>query len=74
MRKGIRIVLDDATQYAVTDLARRQSRPLANAAAYLIKLGLEQIRAQATEKPPHLYTLEQRMSSAEKSRSDDRSS
>jgi hypothetical protein len=46
MRKGIRIVLDDATQYAVTDLARRESRPLANAVAYLVKLGLAAKRAE----------------------------
>ena len=56
MRKGIRIVLDDATQYAVTDLARRESRPLANAVAYLVKLGLaakraEQRPAERTEPP-----------------------
>jgi hypothetical protein len=46
MRKGIRIVLDDATQYAVTDLARRESRPLANAVAYLVKKGLAATRAE----------------------------
>jgi hypothetical protein len=51
MRKGIRITLDDPTERALQDMARAQARPLANAAAYCIRLGLEQIRAQQAEKP-----------------------
>jgi hypothetical protein len=56
MRKGIRIVLDQGTQFQVQDLARRESRPLANAVAYLVKLGLaakraEQRPAERTEQP-----------------------
>jgi hypothetical protein len=46
MRKGIRIVLDEGTQFQVQDLARRESRPLANAVAYLVKLGLAAKRAE----------------------------
>jgi hypothetical protein len=46
MRKGIRITLDPAAEHAIEDLARRQSRPVANAALYLIKLGLEKHRAE----------------------------
>jgi hypothetical protein len=46
MRKGLRVTLDPATEHAIQDLARRQSRPASNAALYLIKLGLEQVRAQ----------------------------
>jgi hypothetical protein len=41
-----RVCADDATYQNVEDLARRQSRPAANMCLYLIKLGIEQIRAQ----------------------------
>jgi len=47
---GIRITLDAATQHAVEDLARRQSRPVANAALFLIKLGLSAIRAEQRDR------------------------
>ena len=46
MRKGIRIVLDDANQIQVQDFARRDSRASANAAAHLIRLGLAAKRAE----------------------------
>jgi hypothetical protein len=46
MRKGLRVTLDPATEHAVADLARRESRPLANMALALIKAGIEQRRAQ----------------------------
>jgi hypothetical protein len=47
MRKhSIRITCDPATHHAVEDLARRESRPVANAALALIKAGLEQRRVQ----------------------------
>jgi hypothetical protein len=51
MRKGIRITLDDPTERSLQDFARRESRYLANAAAYLIKLGLEQVRAKQAAMP-----------------------
>ena len=44
-RHSWRIVPDDATHNTVEDLARRQSRPVANMALYLIELELEQVRA-----------------------------
>jgi hypothetical protein len=45
-RRSWRITPDEATAHAVEDLARRESRPVANAALVLIKAGLEQRRAQ----------------------------
>jgi hypothetical protein len=53
MRKGIRITLDDATEHALHDMARRESRPVANAAAYLIKLGLAAKRAEQRRDTDH---------------------
>jgi hypothetical protein len=49
-RHSWRIVPDDATHNTVEDLARRESRPVANMALYLIKLGLEQRRG-ALQRP-----------------------
>jgi hypothetical protein len=46
VRKGIRIVLDDATQFQLQEMAKRESRALANAAAYCIRLGLAAKRAE----------------------------
>jgi hypothetical protein len=45
-RHSWRVVCDDAIYQTVEDPARRQSRSSANMALYLIKLGLEQVRAQ----------------------------
>jgi hypothetical protein len=53
VRKGIEVVLDEGTQYQVQDLARRQSRSLANATAFLVKLGLEQVRAEQRRDTDH---------------------
>jgi hypothetical protein len=46
MRKGIRITPDDALTHTIEDLARRDSRSVANMCIALIKAGLEQRRAQ----------------------------
>ena len=45
-RHSWRVVCDDATYHTVEDLARKQSRASANMALYLIKRGLEQVRAE----------------------------
>jgi hypothetical protein len=45
MRKhSIRVTLDPATDIALHDLARRESRAIANAALAMIKAGLESRR------------------------------
>lgn len=45
-RRSWRVTPDAATEHAVEDLARRDSRPVANMCLALIKAGLEQRRAQ----------------------------
>jgi hypothetical protein len=45
-RHSWRVVVDDATYQTVEDLVRKQSRASANMALYLIKRGLEQVRAE----------------------------
>jgi hypothetical protein len=51
MRKHtVRVVLDPATDHALIDAARRQSRPVANMAFALIKSGLENLR-RAEQRP-----------------------
>jgi hypothetical protein len=46
MRKGIRITPDEALTHTIVDLARRESRPIANMCIALIKSAIEQRRAQ----------------------------
>jgi hypothetical protein len=46
MRKGIRITPDEALTHTIVDLARRESRPIANMCVALIKSAIEQRRAQ----------------------------
>lgn len=48
--KSWRVVCDDATYETVESLARKQSRPSANMALFLIKLGLEYWRAQESRR------------------------
>jgi hypothetical protein len=36
-KHSVRILLDPALDHAVTDLARRESRPVANLCVYLLK-------------------------------------
>jgi hypothetical protein len=45
-RRGVRIVLEDATQLQLEEFARRDGRALANAAAHMIRLGLAAKRAE----------------------------
>jgi hypothetical protein len=57
MRKGIRITPDAALTHTIEDLARRESRPVANMCIALIKSAIEQRRAQQrpaerNEQPP----------------------
>jgi hypothetical protein len=46
MRKGLRVTLDLATQHAVEQLARAESRPVSNMCLALIKSGLAAKRAE----------------------------
>jgi hypothetical protein len=50
-KHSVRILLDPALDHAVTDMARRESRPVANLCLFLIKEALAARRTQAAEKP-----------------------
>lgn len=45
-KHSVRILLDPALDHAVTDLARRESRPVANLCLFLIKEALAARRAE----------------------------
>jgi hypothetical protein len=49
-KHSVRILLDPALDHAVTDLARRESRPVANLCLFLIKEALAARRQRPAER------------------------